>query len=77
MTDQEMQQLRDLMVKLLKNSGVSPFFWAVSAAIELTTDDDLNKPIIIYNRHKYAARFFDNRADQLKHNSLNKKNDNG
>ncbi len=77
MTESELQTLRDLMVKLLQTSGPSPFFWAVSAAIELSPADDLNKPIIVYNRHVYACRFFDNRAAQLKHESLNKPTQNG
>lgn len=75
MNDEEMTLLKIMMVKLITESGISTFLWAVSGAITIASEEDLNKTVVIYNRHKNAASFFDNRADQIKHASLNKKNE--
>lgn len=73
MTDEEMTLLKVLMVKLIAESGISTFLWAVSGAITIASEEDLNKTVVIYNRHKNAASFFYNRAAQVKHTALNKK----
>lgn len=75
MNDEEMTLLKILMVKLIAESGISTFLWSVSGAITIAAEDDLNKTVVIYNRHKNASNFFDNRADQIKHAVLNKKNE--
>lgn len=75
MTDNELKQLQQLQQAYLKEFGPAQTFWMLSHLIENEPNEELHAQVRVYGRLRYAGAFFYNRAAQIKHAALNKKNE--